>query len=221
MSHPAWPSMVWQTYDYYFEPTGAYFGCKKACEPLHIQMNALKGTVEVVNYHAGNEADLTARAQILNMDGTEAWSKVRPLNIAEDNTITCFPLDVPEDISDAYFVKLSLADSLGRCISDNFYWQGREEGNVKALRSLEKAAVELKARKQSATLYTVTLENKGDVPALMIRLKVIDSATDDLVLPVWYSDNYFFLMPGESKTVDVSFESCSGKPVFLTDGLNL
>ena len=25
MSHPAWPSMMWQTYDYYFEPTGAYY----------------------------------------------------------------------------------------------------------------------------------------------------------------------------------------------------
>ena len=25
MTHPAWPSMVWQTYDYYFEPTAAYF----------------------------------------------------------------------------------------------------------------------------------------------------------------------------------------------------
>ena len=23
MSHPCWPSMVWQTYDYYFEPTAA------------------------------------------------------------------------------------------------------------------------------------------------------------------------------------------------------
>ncbi len=29
MSHPCWPSFVWQTYDYYFEPTAAYFGCKK------------------------------------------------------------------------------------------------------------------------------------------------------------------------------------------------
>ena len=221
MSHPAWPSMVWQTYDYYFEPTAAYFGCKKACEPLHIQMNPVHGTVEVVNYHAGNMAELTARAQILNMDGTEAWSKSRPLNIAEDNTITCFPLEVPEDITDAYFVKLELADSLGRCVSNNFYWQGREEGNVKALRTLGKADVALKAHKESATCYTVTLENKGRVPALMIRLKVLDSATDDLILPVWYSDNYFFLLPGESKTVEVSFESCQGKPVFKMDGMNL
>ena len=221
MSHPAWPSMVWQTYDYFFEPTAAYFGCKKACEPLHIQMNPVHGTVEVVNYHAGNMSELTARAQILNMDGTEAWSKSRPLNIAEDNTITCFPLEVPEDISDAYFVKLELADSLGRCLSNNFYWQGREEGNVKALRTLGKADVTLKAHKESACHYTVTLENKGRVPALMIRLKVLDSATDDLVLPVWYSDNYFFLLPGESKTIDVNFESCKGKPVFRMEGMNI
>ena len=29
MSHPAWPSMVLQTYDYFFEPTGSFFGCKR------------------------------------------------------------------------------------------------------------------------------------------------------------------------------------------------
>ena len=221
MSHPAWPSMVWQTYDYYFEPTGAYFGCKKACEPLHIQMNPLKGTVEVVNYHAGDMTDLTAKAQILNMDGSEAWSKECPLNIAEDNTVTCFQLEVPEDISDAYFVKLTLADAGGSCLSDNFYWQGRQEGNVKALRSLGKTRVDVRARKESACKYSVRLENKGATPALMIRLKVLDSATGDLVLPVRYSDNWFFLMPGEAKTVEVSFEQCKGKPVFQTQGLNL
>lgn len=37
----------------------------------------------------------------------------------------------------------------------------------------------------------------------MIRVKAVDSATDDLILPVWYSDNYFFLMPGESKEIVV------------------
>jgi hypothetical protein len=155
------------------------------------------------------------------MNGTEAWSKECALGIAEDHTITCFPLEVPESISNVYFVKLALTDSEGNTLSDNFYWQGREEGNVQALRRLGKANVKISATKESALKYAVTLENKGDVPALMIRLKVKDSATDDLVLPVWYSDNYFFLMPGESKTVEVSFEKIQGKPVFLADGLNI
>jgi hypothetical protein len=50
MSHPCWPSFVWQTYDYYFDPTAAYFGSKKGSEPLHIQWNALTDNIEVVNY---------------------------------------------------------------------------------------------------------------------------------------------------------------------------
>ena len=53
MTHPAWPSFVWQTYDYYFEPTAAYFGAKKANEPLHIQWNPVTDNVDVVNYSAG------------------------------------------------------------------------------------------------------------------------------------------------------------------------
>ena len=222
MSHPAWPSMVWQTYDYYFEPTGAYFGCKKACEPLHIQMNPLKGTVEVVNYHAGDMTGLTAKARILNMDGSESWSRQLTLDIAEDQTVTCFPLEVPGSVSDAYFVKLTLADADGRRLSDNFYWQGREEGNVKALRSLEKTTVLVRAEKESACKYAVRVDNMGQTPALMIRLKVEDSVTGDLILPVRYSDNYFFLMPGESKTVEVNVECCKGGiPVFKAEGLNL
>ena len=43
MSHPCWPSFVWQTYDYYLEPTAGYFGAKKGCEPLHVQWNSLDG----------------------------------------------------------------------------------------------------------------------------------------------------------------------------------
>ncbi|HUG55324.1 MAG TPA: beta-glycosidase, partial [Vicinamibacteria bacterium] len=58
MSHPAWPSFAWQTYDYFFDPTAAYFGVKKASEPLHIQWNPVTDEVEVVNYSAGHARGL-------------------------------------------------------------------------------------------------------------------------------------------------------------------
>jgi len=221
MSHPAWPSMVWQTYDYWFEPTGAFFGCKKACEPVHIQLNPLSGKVEVVNYHAGDLKGLQAEARILNMDGTEAWSRRAALDIDEDETVRCFALAVPSKVSEAYFVKLALTDASGRVLSDNFYWQGKEEGNVKALRTLARTTVEQTVQTLSPTRFQVTLANSGETPALLIRLKVKDSATGDLALPVWYSDNYFFLMPGESKCVEVEVESLQGQAVFETEGLNL
>ena len=213
--------MVWQTYDYFFEPTGAFFGCKKACEPVHIQLNPLSGAVEAVNYHGGDRKGLKAEARVLNMDGSEAWRGSAALDLPEDVTVSCFALKVPKSVSEAYFVKLALTDAAGTPVSENFYWQGREEGNVKALRTLAKTQLQQTVEPLSPTRFRVTLENSGETPALMIRLKVKDSATGDLALPVWYSDNYFFLMPGESKEVEVEVESLQGKAVFETEGLNL
>ena len=39
MSHPAWPSMTWQTYTFDYETPGSYYGVRKAQEPIHVQMN--------------------------------------------------------------------------------------------------------------------------------------------------------------------------------------
>ena len=49
MSGASYPSMVWQTYDYYYDLTGAYFGCKQACEPVHIYWNPVTEEVKVAN----------------------------------------------------------------------------------------------------------------------------------------------------------------------------
>ena len=36
MTHPSWPSTVWQTYSSDYETNGVFYGSKKACEPLHM-----------------------------------------------------------------------------------------------------------------------------------------------------------------------------------------
>ena len=36
MLNSSWPSLIWQLYDYYLNPTGGFYGSKKACEPLHV-----------------------------------------------------------------------------------------------------------------------------------------------------------------------------------------
>ena len=226
MSHPAWPSMVWQTYDYYFEPTGAYFGSKKACEPLHILWNPLHDDIEVVNYHAGLRRGLTASCDLVNLDGSVVWNREAPLDIREDETVVCFPLEFPAELTEVYFIRLRLTDAAGTVLSENLYWRGREEGNLKALRTVAQASPEWKVTRTSNDTehaFELTVCNDGPVPALMLRLKVMDSGTGDLVLPVLYSDNYFFLMPGESKTVRVKVrkEDCAGRPYLTLSGFNV
>ncbi len=226
MSHPAWPSMVWQTYDYYFEATGAYFGSKKACEPLHILWNPLHDDIEVVNYHAGLRRGLTASCDLVNLDGSVVWNREAPLDIREDETVVCFPLEFPAELTDVYFIRLRLTDAAGAVLSENLYWRGREDGNLKALRTVAQASPEWKVRRttnDSEHAFELTVRNDGPVPALMLRLKVMDAGTGDLVLPVLYSDNYFFLMPGESKTIRVKVrkEDCAGRPYLTLSGFNL
>ena len=43
----------------------------------------------------------------------------------------------------------------------------------------------------------------------------------DLVLPVWYSDNYFFLMPGESREVEVEAPGLQGRLRLCAEGMNI
>ena len=131
MSHSAWPSMVWQTYDYYFDPTAAYFACKKASEPIHIQWNPVFDSIEVVNNNGRNRVGLTAKAQLINMDGSVQWEKEIKLDSNEDTTTECFKLEFVESLSAAHFIKLTLTEG-DKTISENFYWRGLEDGNYQA-----------------------------------------------------------------------------------------
>ncbi len=203
MSHPAWPSMVWQTYDYYLDPTAAYFGCKKASEPIHIQWNPVYDTVEVVNYNAGNKIGLTAKAQLINMDGSVQWEKETDIDCREDATVRCFKLEFPKNLSSVHFLKLTLRKG-EKIISENFYWRGIEDGNYQALRELPKVELEsnTKVIKSGENwMLTTTLNNATKQPVLMIRLKVIGKEIGDRLLPAFYSDNYVSLMPGEKKII--------------------
>jgi hypothetical protein len=231
MSHPAWPSMVWQTYDYYFDPTGAYFGCKKASEPIHIQWNPVydykkADWIEVVNYHAGNRTGLTAKAQLINQDGTVQWEKETNLDAAEDTTVKAFNLEYPETLSDTYFIKLALTEN-GNVISDNFYWRGKEDGNYQSLRQLPKASLQTQTtltRQGNEWLLSATLKNDTPTPALMVRLKVVGDKTSERILPVFFSDNYISLMPGEEKTVTMRLQhrdTRGEKPTLEISGFNL
>ena len=209
MSHSCWPSMVWQTYDYYFEPTAAYFAIKKASEPLHIQWNPATDEVEVVNYSAGTHKGLTAKVQVLNMDASVAWEKETVVDSNEDTTEKCIKLEFPENLSKVHFIKMTLTED-GNVISDNFYHRSLEENNYQDLQQLPKVALESATtvdKNADGTWSAVSvIENKTSAPALMIRLNVVGDKDGQQILPVFYSDNYFSLLPGEKKEIRMNWK---------------
>ena len=227
MTHPAWPSMVWQTYDYYFEPTAGYFGSKKGNEPLHIQWNSATDEIEVVNYSAGAHPALVAVAQIINMDGSVAWEHKAEVNSAEDTTERPFSLEFPAELSSAHFIKLYLYEG-DKVVSDNFYIRGTEEGNYQAIRQMPKVELQQSVTCEKADdgswEGSVTLTNPTSTPALMIRINLLGAEDGDQILPVFYSDNYFALLPNESKTVTFRFKDIDTRgttPKIVVTGYNV
>lgn len=222
MSHSAWPSMVWQTYDYYFEPTAAYFGCKKACEPLHIQWNAFTDSIEVVNYSSVAGAGLTASISIVNTDGTVKFEKQMPVNCPIDQRLACLKMPSPEGLSSAYLVRLKLMKG-NTVISENSYWRGLENNNRKVLLDLIKikSLVQTQVvKKDNRWFLTSTLTNQSKSSIPMIRLKVVRETTKDRILPVIYSDNYVSLLPGEKKVIEIELEDADTrgeKPIVEID----
>lgn len=226
MSHSCWPSMVWQTYDYYFEPTAAYFGCKKGSAPIRIQWNPVEKVVEVVNNNALRQEGLTAYAALVNYDGDIVFEQTASLDSDEDTTIPVFGLDIDNPgITDTYYIKLRLNKG-DEVIADNFYWEGKEDGNYSQLLLLDKVKPGF-TWKLSETdgewTGTAVVTNDTSTPALMLRLK-LTGADGEEILPVFYSDNYFSLLPGESKTVTVKFkdeDTYGRKPNIKLSGFNV
>jgi len=226
MSHSAWPSLLWQTYDYYLDPAAGYFGAKKACEPLHIQWNPVTDMVEVVNYSAGGDRGLTAHVEILNMDGSRRWEMTAALDSAEDTTSAPIRMEYPARLSPTHFIRLRLARAADT-VSTNFYLRGLREGDYRAIRTLPKVKLEAATRVErqgSRWLLATELRNVAPAPALMVRIEAVRETSGDRILPALYSDNYVALMPGERRTIRTELEHADTRgerPRIVVDGFNV
>jgi hypothetical protein len=226
MSHPCWPSFVWQTYDYFFEPTAAYFGCKLASEPLHIQWNRDAETIEVVNYSGGDRSGLSARVEILNMDGARVGDRTVTVDSKEDGVVTAFAMQYPKGLSAVHFLRLTLAEG-ATVVSANDYMRSVVEGDYRAIRQLAKAHVQATTtsrREGEVWQLTTELQNASAWPALMTRLKAVRAQSGDRILPAVYSCNYVTLMPGERRTVRTELQHVDTRgetPKIVVGGFNV
>ena len=94
MSQSAYPSFVWQTYDYYYDLNGAYWGVKKACEPVHIQWSCSDNTVKISNTTLKSLEHLNAEALVYNSDGKQVnkYAMHAIVNAKANSVSSCFSL---------------------------------------------------------------------------------------------------------------------------------
>jgi len=242
----AWPSLIWQHYDYSLRPGGAYFGAKKACEPLHVQYSYNESSIYVINSYYESFNDLNVSANVYNWDMTEKYSNTATIDVGPDSSNYVFTIPALVDLTTTYFLALKLEDSLGNLISSNFYWLSTKPDVLNYARTtwyytpqsafadftdlaklplvdLNVLSYEIENQGENLVVH-VTLENPTDDLAFFIHLAVTRSSDGKDVLPILWDANYFSLLPGESKEVDATFaaEKLNGAvPVVKVEGWNI
>jgi hypothetical protein len=219
MSQSAYPTMIWQTYDYYYDLTGAYFGAKLACEPIHIQWNPATNSVKVINNKPYALQGVVAEASIYNSDGkmVSGYSKKAIVNIEPTSAKEAFVLDSTAShgkLSDIHFLRLKLFDKQGKLLSENFYWMGNTYLDYTAIQKLPKIGDGFKISKPTISkaangheLLTYTLSNTSSkATAFGIRAQLLNNKGEQ-ILPAIFDDGYFTLMPGEKKQLHVEVDA--------------
>ncbi|MDQ1255462.1 MAG: exo,4-beta-D-glucosaminidase, partial [Candidatus Hydrogenedentes bacterium] len=118
----AWPaSPTWQYVDWYLIATGAYYGAKKACEPLHVQYSYDDRSIWAVNNYYRDHKGLKVTATLYDFDMTERWTQTAAVDIDSNGNVPVFDVPSPENLTTAYFLYLTLDDADGKRVTDNFY----------------------------------------------------------------------------------------------------
>ena len=229
MSNPAQPSTTWQIYSYDLEPFASYFAVKNACEPVHIQMTQDDFHAVIVNHGPAALAGLRYRVRVVGLNGRTLDDQTRDAGTTPASAATDLgALRFPDGLSPVHFVRLDLLDGSGRILSTNLYW--RNAAAADDLTGLDTLPVvplgaDVTRRDTGRTIVLeVTLSNDSAQIALLAHVQLRNQRTNQRVLPVFYSDNYISLLPGERRTITVEAAAKdleADRPLVTLDGWNV
>jgi exo-1,4-beta-D-glucosaminidase len=229
MLNGAWPKMYWQLYDYYLNPNGAFYAAQKACAPLQLVYNYGNHQIYAINDHHHTIENLSAKIRVLNMDAEIVLEKNISFDADSDSAVSIYRLKAMENRWSAYFLDLRLYNSEGKGESINFYWLSTREdildyeadlgpfafhtpskqyADLHLLNSLPEADLGVShsyGESGTENRIAVTLKNQGNSIAFLINLKLYDR-DGELILPVFWDDNFTTLLPDEQRTLHATFE---------------
>jgi exo-1,4-beta-D-glucosaminidase len=245
MYNSAWPKLWWQLYDYYLQPNGAFYGARKAGEPVHILYHYGKQEVVAVNSTSTPSAKLKATIRVLDFGLKEVIAKTVDFGLLADEVKTIDVLRLPAGLTPTYFLDLRIFKEKGQLVDANFYclstkpetldpangtWYVtpiKDFADLTTLNDLK--PVTLKVRDKSSkdgamTKVTVELENPSFDLAFMVEIRVVRDVSGEVVLPIYLDDNYITLLPKETRKISGVFvtEDLAGElPVVKVRGWNV
>jgi exo-1,4-beta-D-glucosaminidase len=180
----------------------------------------------VVNDTTNDAKDLKVTAKVYDLDAKEKLSNDATIAVPALSSARAFKIGDPKVSSNAYFLRLTLEDASGARLSSNFYWLSTKP-DLLAMDGYtwyytpQKAYADFRelGRMAKVTLsYTsefnpganediekVHVTNPTERLAFLIHLRLTRNSGGQEILPILWDDNYFELLPGESRDITAKF----------------
>ncbi|HRD01736.1 MAG TPA: glycoside hydrolase family 2 TIM barrel-domain containing protein [Candidatus Saccharicenans sp.] len=238
MFNSAWPKLWWQLFDYYLMPTGAFYGARKACQPLHLIYDYETREVIVSNLSSQKSEKLKAVIKVLDAESREKYSADFPVELLPDSWLSLVKIPEMDNSTGVYFLDLKLSGPKGELRDENFYclsnpldqldfgqtsWYVtpvKKYANLTALNSLPEAQVnyrwKVEGRGQRRNLV-IELANNSPYVAFNLEIQVLKKMREQSVVPLFLDDNYFSLLPGDKRVIRgyFNFDDLEGDEVDL------
>lgn len=227
MLNSAWPSLHWNLFDYYLHPGGSYFGTKAALGNLEsVVFDYHSRDI----YYTNRALDITTHdnarqvtVDIIGLSGVSLLSeKFQP---DKSESLTAEPnmskrlghLTTLDNITSVALLRVTLSSPNHEdLLSRNVYWIAPRNdvldwdnstwyhtpvtsfSDFHALETMDNSTIVVRGKGSS-----VQIENTSDVPAVFVRLNLVDRDGKDIV-PVNWETNYITLWPKESYDIAVN-----------------
>lgn len=233
MLNNAWPSLHWNLFDYYLHPGGSYFGTQSALSNVESAVYDYHSRdVYLVDRSLSSGKPNSARTvniSVINLKG-ESIAETQSTTLTSPNSSKRLAhIPALDNITEVALLRLNLgildSDNL---LSRNVYWLAPSTdlldwdnstwyhtpvtsfSDFTAFETMQNASIVVRGKGTS-----IQLENTSDVPAVFVRLNLVDEQGRDVV-PVSWETNYITLWPRES--FDIAVTAGAGLEV---DGLRV
>ena len=135
MTQPAWPSNTWQILNSDYDTQSSFYAVKKACEPLHVQLDLSNYDVAVVNTSNESHTGLMLVANVYTLDNKVLFHREEKRDAPSNVLTEGFKLELEPLLSseELVLVNLELRDASGTVLSRNFYWIGAQNSSYRRL----------------------------------------------------------------------------------------
>jgi len=245
----AWPELIWQLYDTYLQPNGAFYAVRKACTPLHAIYRYGFDDIYMANEDLLDAIGMTVKIRVLDINSKEIFADKWEGDVKSNTSKLIFKLPEIKNLTPVWFLDLRVYNQKNQEVDNSIYWLSvkkdildyeaakklswpfytptKQYADFTALDQLPMVQLNYDyqfTKDDKNGIIRLKVKNPSDVIAFFIFFDVLDPVTQKPILPIYWKDNYVTLLPGEERVYEAAYflrDADTGKPAICMNGWNV